>query len=179
MSRHLGAVGSSPASAQAARRRLPGSAAGSRRPPQRVQNISTMGAQFLADDSDLVGASFQQGRDERLRVGAVPVDERQRGVQSLRAGPRGIARDGIESAARPSAETGRARGRSRAHGRSRRHGAVRPVPGPGRLVAPRRADDEQGGDEQCPCAPGEMMPRRGGHHGAFALAPARRPGIHA
>ena len=55
-----------------------------------------MGAQFLADDADLVGASFEQGRDERLRIGAVPVDERQRGMQSLRAGPRVISRDGVE-----------------------------------------------------------------------------------
>ena len=72
-----------------------------RRPPQWVEHISTMGAQLLADDPHLVGASVQQGRDERLRVGAVPVDERQRGVQSLRAGPCGIARDGVESARGP------------------------------------------------------------------------------
>ena len=124
------------------------------------------------------GPPFQQGRDERSRVGAVPVDQRQRGMQSLRAGPRGIARDGIEAAHGPPPERAELAD-------DRRHmgdlGGPEPLdqrPGLEGPVAPRRARDEQGGDEQGPRAPGEMMPRRGGHHGAFALAPTRRPGIH-
>ena len=111
-----------------------------------------MGAQFLADDPDLVGASFQQGRDERLRAGAVPVDERQRGVQSLGAGPCGIAGDGIESARGPAPKRAEL---ADDRGHMGDLGGTEPFderPGLECLVAPRRANEEQGGDEERHCA---------------------------